>query len=707
MWKTLLLLGLFGVLLARPLVQATAQMTGAPAEYLCTADTLNGTPSADNLSEGSHLVTLTWTGNASAIYLWFQVYVSQTSGGPYTLLADCIPPKSYGTQTGVATQDGTLYYGSVVTGSYQVVENPNQTFYYVVTSVTIPTPQYGVMAYGAESVSGTSTQATAVIPLFDTLSVPDEAQSASLMESLGTWDNIFYSGVATGTLNETLATSDSITASQPSGATAQIHETLSTADSLSAKATLLTALAESLSTSDSLAPLLHAPLQFTEALSTTDVLGAAGTFVSPAGLAETLALTDSLGAEFNGNISQNETLTTVDALTVISSQFSALSETLSTSDSLTPVHGHQVALSQSLSGMDTLAANTSLGAGLAESLTTIDAVNVSFGAGASLSEILSTLDALTQVPGFQQALAESLSASDAIAPVHGHRVTLAESLSTSDALAPSAGFVVALQESLSHSSAISVAFSGGIGMGETLHTSDALGATSAQASVLTETLTTSDALGALLTAHSEVLAENLFTTDLIYATGSYSLGMGEQLTTLDAITITGQPPGQIQSNIAIFLLGNYGIAPAGSCGFDLSIFGWGFNALSVANWNGGPQPTVFVSPNMLTMTVSAADLNSAGEFPITVKNPGTGVSSKKVFSVLSATPTIATATVKGAVIAVAGASFVPTSTIFWNGLPLSTTFISQTSLQAVTPLGVKAIGSNLVTVIDTGCFVIP
>jgi IPT/TIG domain-containing protein len=518
------------------LLPAAAQTT-APQEYLCTADALLAAPPADNLSEGAHTVILTWPalGNpfnqlaqwtaAGNPVLWYRVYRGTASGGPYTLLADCVFTASAAPGSAVAIE------------TYSDLVPPNQTFYYVVTAVG------GINGGGAQE-SGYSNQATAVIPLFDTLSVPNEAQNAALNESLGTWDQIAYGAVA-GPLHEALATSDSLSVSQPSNASAQVNETLSTADALAVRDALL------------------------------------------------------------------------------------------------------------------------------------------------------------------QTMAETLSASDALTTQHAHQAALGETLSTADALQASAGFVLPLAEALSTSDSLGVSFLAGVNLAEALGTADALGATSTQNANLAETLSTSDSLSELSTARWANLAETLTTSDGVAGTGTFPAAFSERLSTLDSITLTGQPPGKIESNIAIFLLGNYGTAPAGSCGFDLSIFGWGFTALSVANWNGAARATAYVSPYMLTMSVTATDLASAGQFPVTVTNPGAGSSAKKIFSVLPATPAIASAQVKGAVIAVTGSDFVPTTTIFWNGAPLPTTFLSQTSLQAETPPGVKAIGSNLVTAEDTGCFAVP
>jgi hypothetical protein len=54
----------------------------------------------------------------------------------------------------------------------------------------------------------------------------------------------------------------------------------------------------------------------------------------------------------------------------------------------------------------------------------------------------------------------------------------------------------------------------------------------------------------------------------------------------------------------------------------LEINGTGFLATSVARWAGTAHQTQYVSPTLLRMTLSAADLSLPGQFPVTVLNPG-------------------------------------------------------------------------------------
>jgi hypothetical protein len=125
MWKTLLL----AFALVFPIAMA-AQLSAAPGETLCTADSIAPNAVPGDLAEGTHTAQLNWSpvGNA----LWYRMYRGSSSGGPYTLLADCIT--------------GTSYLDTVA---------PSQTLYYVVEAVD------------SSGASGNSNQAAGLIPLFD------------------------------------------------------------------------------------------------------------------------------------------------------------------------------------------------------------------------------------------------------------------------------------------------------------------------------------------------------------------------------------------------------------------------------------------------------------------------------------------------------------------------------------------------------------
>jgi hypothetical protein len=55
--------------------------------------------------------------------------------------------------------------------------------------------------------------------------------------------------------------------------------------------------------------------------------------------------------------------------------------------------------------------------------------------------------------------------------------------------------------------------------------------------------------------------------------------------------------------------------------FTLTVAGAGFTASSMVRWDGHDRPTFFHSSSYLTATISAADVSSIGEYPVTVWDP--------------------------------------------------------------------------------------
>jgi trimeric autotransporter adhesin len=141
-------------------------------------------------------------------------------------------------------------------------------------------------------------------------------------------------------------------------------------------------------------------------------------------------------------------------------------------------------------------------------------------------------------------------------------------------------------------------------------------------------------------------------------------------------------------------------ATAGEAATTVTITGTGFVQGSTAQWNQSNRVTTFVSAAQLKITLSSADLSTAGTAQIAVVNPGPGggVSSAVTFlvsnpapQVSSVTPSTVTVNDAGSFLAVTGSGFVPTSSATWNGSSRSTTFVSATQLQ------VKLVEGDLTT----------
>ncbi len=80
----------------------------------------------------------------------------------------------------------------------------------------------------------------------------------------------------------------------------------------------------------------------------------------------------------------------------------------------------------------------------------------------------------------------------------------------------------------------------------------------------------------------------------------------------------------------------------GGPAFTETLIGTGFTASSVGQWNGSARPTTFVSTTLLHMTITAADIASAGQGAITVSSGGATptVSGAKNLTIAAATMSI-------------------------------------------------------------------
>ena len=144
--------------------------------------------------------------------------------------------------------------------------------------------------------------------------------------------------------------------------------------------------------------------------------------------------------------------------------------------------------------------------------------------------------------------------------------------------------------------------------------------------------------------------------------------------------------------------------------FTLTATGTNFVASSVVNWNGAALTTTYVSPTSITASVPGSDITVGGTEPVTVTNPspGGGTSSSQTFTINNPVPTpisISPSSVayggSGFTLTVTGTEFVTTSTVNWNGSPLTTTYVSSTSLTAAVPSGdIASSGTATVTVVN-------
>jgi alpha-tubulin suppressor-like RCC1 family protein len=99
---------------------------------------------------------------------------------------------------------------------------------------------------------------------------------------------------------------------------------------------------------------------------------------------------------------------------------------------------------------------------------------------------------------------------------------------------------------------------------------------------------------------------------------------------LASVTVFNPTPGGGLSNVKTFTINNdvpviTGLSPAskihGRPGFTLTVYGKKFSTGAKVRWNGSDRPTTFVNMYLLTATISAADIASAGTANVKVFNP--------------------------------------------------------------------------------------
>ena len=146
----------------------------------------------------------------------------------------------------------------------------------------------------------------------------------------------------------------------------------------------------------------------------------------------------------------------------------------------------------------------------------------------------------------------------------------------------------------------------------------------------------------------------------------------------------------------------------GGGAFTLTVTGANFVSSSTVQWNGSARATAFVSSASLQAAVTPADIAAAGTAMVTVSTPapGGGISSALDFAVNNPTPAVAVlgpnaafAGDAGFTLIVTGTNFLASSTVQWNGSARTTTFMSNTSLQAaITTADIANVGTATVTV---------
>ncbi len=153
-------------------------------------------------------------------------------------------------------------------------------------------------------------------------------------------------------------------------------------------------------------------------------------------------------------------------------------------------------------------------------------------------------------------------------------------------------------------------------------------------------------------------------------------------------------------------------AVEGTGALKITATGSGFGPSSALEWNGSALTTSYLSATSLTATIPSADLATAGIASVTVSDASSGGASSSIVHFTIATQTAPSITVLvpssqvvGAVsfqLAVTGKNFVPTSTVLWNGVALTTQYASATKLTAeVSSEQIAAAGNIDVSVVNS------
>ncbi len=142
-------------------------------------------------------------------------------------------------------------------------------------------------------------------------------------------------------------------------------------------------------------------------------------------------------------------------------------------------------------------------------------------------------------------------------------------------------------------------------------------------------------------------------------------------------------------------------AAAGGPQFTLTVLGSGFNPASLAGssvvrWNGAALQTTYISASEVRAVVPPGLIEQPTTASITVDNTGRAVSNAVPFPVTA--PLLLTALEPASraaggpafSLAATGTGFVPGTVLRFNGVPIPTSYISQTRLQATVPAALFA-----------------
>jgi len=169
-----------------------------------------------------------------------------------------------------------------------------------------------------------------------------------------------------------------------------------------------------------------------------------------------------------------------------------------------------------------------------------------------------------------------------------------------------------------------------------------------------------------------------------------------------AVVVTNPSPGGGASNTETFTVKNPvptisslspSSATAGAAAATLTINGTNFVSASIVTYNGVAHAAMLVSATQLTIQLSAADQATAGTYPVVVTNPAPGGGASNAFNftvnssrnnpvpaISSLSPSSAPAGSAAQTLTITGTGFIASSTVTYNMVAHTATFLSSTQL---------------------------
>jgi hypothetical protein len=149
---------------------------------------------------------------------------------------------------------------------------------------------------------------------------------------------------------------------------------------------------------------------------------------------------------------------------------------------------------------------------------------------------------------------------------------------------------------------------------------------------------------------------------------------------------------------------------AGAAATDVLITGTGFVPTSGVTVNGGVRTVMYTSATQISVSLSAADLASAGTLNVVATNaaPGGGSSPAVTFAVDNPMPVITsiapTSVMEGGAaftLDLKGSGFTSGSIVDWNSTPLTTTLVGNNEINAAVPATLLSANGSVQVVVTT------